>query len=114
MYGLIHKLKKRKVKLKTIFKSNNHKNKRLAYSIWFCPVLLLSFEKCACCNPSESTAQFWCLFWPFPYFDINNNSGGKRDVKLSQRGSVCHGNLPLGYARSSYDLLSSLRYFISL
>lgn len=28
MYGLIHKLKQiRKVKLKTIFKSNNHKNK---------------------------------------------------------------------------------------
>lgn len=58
MYGLIHKLK-----IKEIFKSNNHKNKRLAYSIWFCPVLSLSFEKCACCNPSESTAQFWFWFW---------------------------------------------------
>lgn len=33
MYGLIHKLKKEKKK--TIIKSNNHKNKRLAYSFWF-------------------------------------------------------------------------------
>lgn len=63
MYGLIHKLKK-KVKLKNNI--HNHKNKRLAYSIWFCPVLL--FEKCACCNPSESTAQFWCLVLAVPLF----------------------------------------------
>lgn len=76
MYGLIHKLKKRK-KMKTIFKSN-HKIKRLAYSIWFCPVLLFSFEKCACCNPMESTAQFLMSGWPFPYLDINNNSGKKK------------------------------------
>lgn len=39
MYGLIHKLKKgKKKRMKTIFKNNN---KRVAYSIWLCPVLLL-------------------------------------------------------------------------
>lgn len=57
MYGLIHKLeKKRRKKMKTIFKNNRHKHKRFAYSIWLCPVLLLSFDKCARCNPLKSTA----------------------------------------------------------
>lgn len=101
MYGLIHKLKKKKQnqekrKLKSIFKSNNSQNnkKRLAYSVWFCPVLLFSFEKCACCNPLlESTVQFWCLIWPFLYLDINNNSKKKkkRHFAFSKRlSSFCH------------------------
>lgn len=41
MYGLIHKLEKKKENDK------HNKTKRLAYLIWFCPVFLFASEKCA-------------------------------------------------------------------
>lgn len=62
MHGLIHKKKKRK--METIFKRINHNKQRLAYSFWFCPVLLFSLDKCASCNPSASHAGIW--FGHFP------------------------------------------------
>lgn len=79
MYGLIHKLKNKKKKKngkqysKAITTKTKDKHTRFGFALYSC----FSFEKCACCQPSESTAQFWCLVWPFPYLDINNNSRKK-------------------------------------
>lgn len=113
MYGLIHKLKKKKRKLKTIFKSNNHKKTKQKISILIlvlpCTLVFLLRNVLVVIHRNQLLSSgVW--YWPFPYFDINNNSGKKRDCSVL----FVTLNSLLATPGVHTVLLSSLLYFIFL
>lgn len=116
MYGLIHKLKKKKNRkqyLKAITTKTKDKHTRFGFDLYFCFLLrnvLVVIHR----NQLLSSGVWFGLS---PILDINNNSGKKRHLAFSKRlCSFCHVNFPLGYARSSYGftVISPLFFCSSL